>query len=484
MKCLRTSTQGPGQHKVPKANEAKKRIPLGKSRQGLKKTAVRNIDLKDFKFPPRPQTPDATDLAAWTPGSGFDSTHPSTTSTFKRNARGRQRLRSTSGVPQPAARHAFKAVDFRISKPITPRRLFDAGNLHDGHHLPNNARLLAGAVTAEAAKTSEEYHPPHVTSNGDYQTYETAHLRSKHQQLGRALAEALDRTSSSREGSPRTAELSLPYGARSRNRPSMLSDSAAPNVEAGDAGNTVHMGLLNASPVRPYYVSSHPPSSVHPSLPLHDTKSSSEPRLSSHRSLQIPFPYHSYPYPPSSAPPRPLPHHSEGRSEDEDVEEASETTSTDAGFEQLETEEASSEEADEDQSISLEATEAASPITPHSPHANSPPQSTSSSEAMLEETWHDKPSSPIQPLQGPTLVTGGYFTTAIEQLNAPSKQAQTLPSLKTRAAMPSIPRAGEEDYEGVLQLGISPSLERSFLKGAFKPPFSMGMELMRREMGY
>ena len=327
-----------------------------------------------------------------------------------------------------------------------------------------------------------------MTPIWDHQANEVGRLQSKHQRPGRALAEALDRTRSSREGTPRTMEPSLPYGARSRNYLSVLSDSAAPNVEAGNAEKTVHMDLPHASPVRPYYVSPHSPSSEHPSLPTHDTESSSEPQASSHRSLQIPSPY-SYPYPPSSAPPQPLPHHSEGWSEDEGVEEASEATDTDPGSEQLDAEEASSEEADKGESIHNEGADDGDPTKPHSSHTNSPPQSTSSSEAMLKESWHCTPSSPAHPLQAPTFITGG--STAIERLDSRSKPAQVFAPRTTRPATPFIPRGpglsmrgGVEDNEGVLQLGISSSLKRSFSKGAFRPPVRMGTELMRREMGY
>ena len=411
-------------------------------RQDLKKTVVREtIDLKDFKFPPRPQTPDTTDFAAWIPGSGFHGIQPSTTSTTEQIKRGRQRTRSTGGELQPVARHAFKTNEIRVSEGSAPRRLFGVGNFHNGHHSLNDARLVAGRVTAEEAKTSEERHPLHMTSNNDRQTFEVGHLQSNHQESGirQIRAEALDKTRSSREGTPRTTAPFLPSAAPSQRYPSVLSDNASPYVETGNAENTAHMDLPNTPPVFLYDGYPHPPSTALSRLPTHDTKPSIQPRPPNHRNLQIPSPYQSYPYPPSSVPSRPASHQSEEKSEDENVEEGSGAADIDPGSEKLDSEEISFEEANEAQSVIIEGAEDAISTNPHGPRMKSPPQSSTSSEAMLEDTWHGIPSSPVHPFQAPTLVTGGYFTTAVERLSSPNKPAQILPPRKTRDA-PSMPR--------------------------------------------
>ncbi|KAG7004932.1 phospholipase [Physcia stellaris] len=83
-------------------------------------------------------------------------------------------------------------------------------------------------------------------------------------------------------------------------------------------------------------------------------------------------------------------------------------------------------------------------------------------------------SPPLQPktLLTITLTSDAYFTKAVEQLSSPSKAPRKLPSRKSQGR-PTSHRAKEE---GVLHLGVSPSLKRKLSKIPFRPPLLASRE--------
>ena len=259
------------------------------------------IDLKEFKFPPTPQTPRlARRYLNWTPGSGFDSIQLSSpTALNKRYGRrthvdsySRRRRSRIRRADQPKAR----AVDDvssnadRRKREVVKRRLFAGGSSHNTGAISTRDSVTESGKPAEEAVEDEQSQPLSEIGQQDVQEGEGPALAEEvqnHQEplIRQPLAEGPSSRNSLREWHHKSCRDAEP------------SHIHTGNATAKRAHGTAIASEPNVSAISPYAAYLHPPSSALQDPPIHDTRE--DIHISTRSGIAF-FPYRAYLHPPSS----------------------------------------------------------------------------------------------------------------------------------------------------------------------------------------